>query len=566
MNDRRRSILLRGCVLLPVVVVLGFRVPPAGGQTKPEPQPGRTVVIPGDSTVDSGRRDSAGARVRYPSFDIPEYTITGDALNAFQRAPRPFATDYAGSGTARSSGPGVRDIGTAFSASRTPGLIGAGNRFAAGVRMKYGSFRSPGLDGWIGNDFGDADILLVSGFASSGGHVDHADFQKAYNALSGGFGVGGARVRARLGLNGDGYRLYGSPTPARWRTVTDLTGDVDVHALRIGTARVAAGMHLRSTAAEDSTRAKETQLGFDLSYRGDIGPVTVRSQAQIWSSAYSVVVPSANPLLTMLQVRARSIPRGGWDLEAGFNAVARRGSDAGTLSWIDPVFGVYWHGWSDMTLFMRFEPGVQWMSLATLMQKIPYASLASPIRPGHYPTDLKMGVEFRPVREMRMSVTLRHLRGEDLPVAGDPSPDGAWIPRYDGVLRSTGVTADLSVDLSASDLLQASVSIRKSSWSRTDAPVPYYPDFEADVMSMHRFPFGLGVSPTLHLVGGRVVAFDNTRTLPGYLDIGVRAEYIVLPSLHLVFSVGNLFGADRTMWEGYAGVPRTADMSMQYSW
>ena len=227
-----------------------------------------------------------------------------------------------------------------------------------------------------------------------------------------------------------------------------------------------------------------------------------------------------------------------------------------------------------MTAYLRFEPFVEKASLSAMAAESPYVTASPHLRPRHYATQVIAGVEFRPAPAVRSSVELFVLRGDDVPVFVDLDTTGIWTPVYGGVVRSTGVRATMAADLSTDDVAQASLTIRQSRWSGTGTAdprllgdiVPYMPGLQLDAFSIHRFPFGLTLVPSLRLVGSRPVDVRDTRSLTSYLDIGFRAEYIVLPSFAVALSLENIFGTKRTFWEGYPGVPATASLSASYSW
>lgn len=565
-------------ISLLAAAMLCVYTPGGRGQTKPEPPSHRPVTLPRDTArapVSSAASDSTNeTRSRFPTFEVPEYTITGDETNALSKMPRPLQSDFPAGGALRSAGPGMRSPVLALNDTRRPtGLYGA-DRIGGGVRLGYGSFQSPALDLWLSYGADQTDFLLSSGFTSSRGHVPHAQSQKAFNTLSGGFGVLGTRVRATLGLNGDGYRLYGSNWPDRWRTVTGIQGDVEIGTIRIGNGGLHSGMHMRSTVLEDTLKSSEVQLGFDASYQVTLGGVRLIADAVLSTSSYTSAMDVLSPHLYTMGIRARFPVQPMLDIEAGVRGGVRRGTDMGAIGFVDPLFGVYWRGWTDVTAYLRFEPTVEKASLLSMSAESPYVTISPHLRPRHHRTNLVAGVAFRPAPTMRCTVEWFTLRGDDVPVFVDRDSAGIWTPVYGGVVHSTGVTASIAADLSQDDVLHATLTLRNARWSGTGSAdpllagdaVPYLPGLEIDAFALHRFPFGLSLAPSLRLVGSRAVDPRNSRSLTSYLDIGFRGEYIVLQSFTIALTFENLFGTKRTYWDRYPGVPATAALSAAYSW
>jgi hypothetical protein len=559
------------------VLVFLLAVREGEGQTKPEPPPRRPVELPRDTAAALPTPASSDtvreSRVRYPSFDVPEYTITGEETSALSGMPRPLSADFPSGGLYRSAGMGMRNLDAIASEARRPATI-KGNRSGGGARLGYGTFRTPLVDLWLSYVGEQSDMLLNTSYTSTWGHVANAQSQKANAALSGGFGILGTRVRAGIGLNGDGYRLYGSSRPTRWRTVNGFQGDVEVGSIRIGEADLYSGMHFNTTMMEDTLKSTEYQLGFDLNLQAQAGPVGIFAEGEMWTSAYTTNMDVLSPHLFTLSVRGRYSVLPTLDVDGGLRFGVRRGTDRMAIGWVDPLFGVYWRGWPDMTVYLRFEPYAEKGSLAAMVAESPYVTVSPHLRPAHYATNVLAGVEFRPAAGIRSSVELFVLRGHDVPVFVDLDTTGIWTPVYGGVVRSTGFTASVAADFTPDDALHASLTIRQSRWSGVGDGderllgdmVPYMPSFQLDAFGLHRFPFGLSIVPSVRLVGSRAVDVRDTRSLTAYLDIGFRAEYIVLPSFTVALSFENIFGTKRTYWDGYPGVPATASLSASYTW
>lgn len=578
--------------MIVLIMCLAESVGHALAQTKPEPKPepkhGNAVPSLPDSVLRPAKtpgEDTTGAeaRVRYPQFDVPEYTITGEDSRRLNQAQRPAFVAEGENADARSAGIGRRDRMVMAGDPKNPGYAGETAPFSAGLRIGYGSFRTPFFDGWIGQGFSSADVMLSAGYRSGAGHVPYANYQHAYNTLSGGVAMGGMRVAGSFGMDGSGYRPYGSTRPEQWRMVTSISADAELRSLRFGNVRVTPGIHIRGTSLEDLVKSQETQLGFDFGVHADMGRISILGDASFWSSAYTPTMPpygsydsssSANitpiavysPYLITVGGKVRAALTDGIDVEGGVTVGSERGTDGSSEGWLDPHLGVFWRPALGVTTYFRFDPSVQRASLWGILAENPYLVNAPHLRNRRTTTHLVAGVDYRPDPGLRTGVLVRYDRIKNMPVFVDKDSVGFWTPLYADRVAVIGLEGNLSFDISDTDMFNVSLVIRHTTDTATDRSVPYQPDLELDFQSVHRFPFGLRLMPSLRLVGSRYADPENNRVLPTYLDIGLRAEYIVISSFTLSFSLGNIFNADRTWWQGYAGIPRTAELGAEYIW
>lgn len=565
-----RKDFLRKYVIVLIMCLAGSGVE-AQAQMKPEPQHGipvpslpdsvfRPAKTPGEDTT------GANARVRYPQFDVPEYTITGEDSRRLNQAQRPAFVAEGENADGRSAGIGRRDRAVMAGDPKNPGYVGQTAPFSAGLRIGYGSFRTPFFDGWIGQGFSNADVMFSAGYRSGRGHVPNADYQHAYNTLSGGVALEGMRVAGSFGLDGSGYRAYGSTRPEQWRMVTSISAEAELRSLRFGNVRITPGIHIRGTSLEDLVKSQETQMGFDFGVHADMGRITVLGDASFWSSAYTASMPVYSPYLITVGAKARAGLSDVVDVEGGLTVGSERGTDGSSEGWIDPRMGVFWRPALGVTTYLRFEPSVQRASLWGILAENPYLVNAPQLRNRRTTTHLVAGADYRPDPGLRTGVLLRYDRIKNMPVFVDKDSTGYWTPFYADRVTVIGLEGNLSIDISDKDMLNVSLVVRRTKDTATDLSVPYQPDLELDFQSVHRFPFGLQLMPTLRLVGSRYADTENNRVLPTYLDIGLRAEYIVISSFRLSFALGNIFNADRTWWEGYSGIPRTAEFGAEYIW
>jgi hypothetical protein len=348
--------------------------------------------------------------------------------------------------------------------------------------------------------------------------------------------------------------------------VTSISADAEVRSLRFGNVRITPGMHVRGTSFDDLVKSQETQLGFNFGVHADMGRTSVLGDASFWSSAYTATMPVSSPYLITVGAKARASLTEAIDVEGGVTAGSERGTDGGSEGWIDPHLGVFWRPALGVSTYLRFEPSVQRASLWGMLGENPYLVNAPHLRNRRTLTHLVAGADYRPDAGLRTGVLVRYDRIKNMPIFVDKDSAGFWTPSYADRVTVIGLEGNLALDISDKDMIHVSLVIRRTKDTAKDLSVPYQPDLELDVQSVHRFPFGVRLMPSLRLVGSRYTDPENQRALPTYLDIGLRAEYIVIPSFRLSFSLGNIVDADRTWWEGYAGISRTAEFGAEYIW
>lgn len=551
---------------VPLLIAFGVVLAlPAAAQEKPEP-PGREVRV---------GRDTAAAQpaAGLPKIDLPEYEITGDEVIDLPG----FAKTAVEGGTAidplagRTQGAreAVTDIGIGGPRAR-PGTE-EGKRGKA--TASYGSFVTPSLQAAYGRTFEGYDVLLKGGYRSSEGHAANRDFREAsasaaVSATAGpdGFPWGVDRLRASLGLEGDGYRLYGSAVPGRERTVerflleTAATGGTDL--LRTFDAALSVG----GTSVVDTFQAYETEVGLAAGAEADLEGWTVDADAGFWIDFYRPASEVGNPLLFTLRPVAEKYIAEDWRLTAGFGFHLLRGTTGPVVGRIWPAVEISWYPSDPLRVFAAYDPTVERVNLGVLVRANPYLRNDEQIRHTEYPVAVRTGVEFTPARGWTLTAAGTYREARGLPVPLDPAGTGVWSFAYDGTTRITGAEVELYADVSDDDQLAANAEFRSLELSTTGKKPPYYPSVTAGASYMKRFPFGLSAGTRLQFVGTQEVDAANTATLPSYLLWSIEAEYRVLPPLGVTFGLTNILNARAERYRGYESRPRSVALGVAYRW
>ncbi|MEK9136224.1 MAG: hypothetical protein AAB393_03805, partial [Bacteroidota bacterium] len=333
----------------------------ASAQGKKEP-PRRSFSLPEDSSAQS-------SEAALPKIDLPEFMITGnETIDLHDFSKSSVDDQWSDEGAGREAGPGVREAsGTRLGGVQKEqvSLLSLNRGFSAKVQAGYGSYVTPYLDGWFGNSFSGSDFLLKAGYKSSEGHVPNADYGSGHASLAGGTHMGGdlgflsgSDVRAQFGLQGKSYRLYGSALPSQQRTLTSFGVNLSIGS-SYNEMPYSSKFSLQSTTMEDALRTTETALGIELGLTNDVGDVSLKGEVALWRSFYSAASAAEDPFYTRFGVNAQYQLAEVIDIRGGLVFHLVRGSDTKTLGRLYPRLAVSWFADEWITLFARFEPGIQ---------------------------------------------------------------------------------------------------------------------------------------------------------------------------------------------------------------
>jgi hypothetical protein len=554
-----RSVLLLLFVLSAVTV---------RGQEKIAPPPRESVPVDSASVKESEP---------LPAIDLPEYQITGDAridLPEFGKSPAPDdggLDPLLGDAGAATRDPAEFQTGSPKVQQDFDSMqSGLNGRLTAG----YGSFNTPFFDGWFGRAAGDTRVLLKAGYLSSDGHVAHAGHRNGSAELSAGWTVPGtsgvvpgADVDAKFGMKGDSYNLYGSQTPDRRRTVNRFRGDLTLGSATGAPFRYAGGAHLHGVTMNDSLRSRSTSLGFDLTGGAEAGSVRLKGTAEFWADFLDAPGAVTNPLFFHAGVGATVPVTGSIDINGGLGIYALRSSDDFSRFRVAPALGVSWFAADGLTLFARFDPGVERRTLGTLVETNPYLRDGSIIRHEERPVFLTGGAEVDLAARIRGRVALEYVRARNAVLFLDEFPEeGTWYAAYGGITRTVALRCDVRAEIDSRQTLSTSFVFQGARNSATDASPTYLPTVIIGGTYTYRFPFGLNAGTVATVVGKQTTDRWAVETLPAFVLVDVNLSYVITGALTVQGSLQNLFNPSCRWWKGYRAPSRGAAVSLSHSW
>lgn len=556
---------MRRLVLIAVFSMVGVQVIIA--QEKPEP-PRREPTLPAD-TVDTVQK--------LPQIDLPEFLITGNEAISLPEFTKGALDEERGhDASLRTSGMGKREpprvelgnIGKAGS-SFARHAEGYNGRVIAG----YGSYISPFVDAWFGQSYHQSDFLLRAGFRSTDGHVLQADARRGYLSASGGAflsdgfgGLSGARLKGSVGYHGEGYRFYGSTTPALKRSVGKFMMDIGVNSSIADDITYSVGFSARSAVVKDEVRASETSIGVEGFATSRRDAFELRGDLAITHVFHEAPSATRDPYFGQLGLTARTDIVGDVDINGGVTLYVARGSNTRSIGRAYPRFGATWHATPSASLFARYDPHVQRNTLYDLVAVNAYLSADAPLRHTEYYTSVSAGTEFLLQRLVKAKITGGFKQSRNHVLYVDTAGRGMWEPYYAGVTRVLSLEAEVAAELSRNGNLSISILMQQPKNTETGTVAPYMPFSVFSALYQHRFPINLTIGTTFKVVGRRYADLQHTRKLNSFALLGVSAEYVVLPRLTLILALNNILDQKQVWWENYGGLPFTASAGLGYTW
>jgi outer membrane receptor protein involved in Fe transport len=219
-----------------------------------------------------------------------------------------------------------------------------------------------------------------------------------------------------------------------------------------------------------------------------------------------------------------------------------------------------------MSLFVRYEPEINRMSLSHLVDAVPYILNDPIIQHPDYQMNFLVGIEGDPDPSVRARAAFAYRRVQQYAVVEDVLQQGLWNVEYPGTVRVLEFEAELAYDVTTENRLSGSLILRDVQHVSSGATVPYSPFLEGRAIYRHILAMRLALETRLRVVGTRYVDAENERRLPALAVVDLSTEYEPLPRLMIGLGIQNLFGTRQEWWEGYAGLPRTAMLFARYVW
>jgi outer membrane receptor protein involved in Fe transport len=536
----------------------------AGSFAQEKPVPPRREV-----RVQTAKTDTSG---KLPEMALPEFDILGVERILLDSGNRSIAderwqmrnttlNDYDNRGpyaTLPKDGAGTPAAST--------GITG---RAEGGV----GSYATPYYDLRMGLSSGDVGFLLESGYETSAGYDPNTGYRTGYVTLSGGAGItepsilpGTLTLGGEVGLEGSAYRLFGSDTPDRLRSLNALDFSGRIEGTVDSSFSYDVGLDVASFSVEDTLISDEVAVELKSAARKRIGDLSVSAVADLWRNAYRSPSTGQDPFHNTFSADARFSLLDNLEVEAGASAYVLRGSSGGSRTLLYPSAGVSWRPDDWVGLSARFSPATEKPLLSTLLDRSPYIVNDVDLVTEEIYSRFVLGGEFNAGSLVKASVAFRYQHANNTPLYVEQGKRGVWDVSYAGVTRTFAVAGAFTANPTSQDRLVLSFDWRNTKNSVTGGAIPYLPSFGLNAVVRHEFPFGLAAETAFLVRGTQFTDTGNRQALPSYLVWDLGAEYAVMSPLRIGLSLRNITDQDQEQWQGYRGVPRSLTLYARYHW
>jgi hypothetical protein len=444
--------------------------------------------------------------------------------------------------------------------------------FSGNITAAYGSYVSPSVEGFLGTASRTGDLLFRARYTATKGKLENQDNQFGSAGVSGGVHLpddagmfSRGRLSADLGFDIERYKLYGSVTPDRQRTVRHLDGAVKLSSSYSDDAFVKAALHVHAMSAGDSTTSREMQAGLELSGGFSFDRTQLSMTANLWKDFYDAPFAGSNPSVVDCGVNARHrFAR--FEFAAGTALFLHHGSDGDAKLSVSPRMEVVWRVREGVSLFGAYRPTVERNSLSSLLKSNPYIFGDVRIRHAEYFQNASGGVELEAGRRMKAKVSVHYKRGWNVPIFVDVNNLHRWSVAYFGTTRIVALESAIYVEAADDIMLGAVTTMQTTRNLDSESSLPYAPRVSVRGFYTHRFPFALQFHTDAEYVGQRYADVANTRSVPALVIWDAEANYQLTRHLTVGVGVANILDERPGRWENYPGQARRFTLSVDARW
>jgi len=424
--------------------------------------------------------------------------------------------------------------------------------FAHGfLRGEFGQYISPILSAGYGTESGGYKLNALAGYASSGGHVDNAEFSTITAHLNADYIApekyvffGGSKTETTIDFARKSYNLY-SLASAPERTTTDFSAKVGVSGEYNGFGYAASGGWAGLGLSNGTSSISDNALS---------GHVSVQ---QKWNEA----IVGARLLLDLHTFNGRAVNF----MEAGafgeymINNWTLRGvlglQTANTSKDITQG-GVHVSGKAEyrfsplFTFRSEVSSGLENNSFRDMILRNPYIADSSEINFTRNHVSIKAGVLYHPTEAFALSAGAEYTIASNTPLMLSTAT-GTFMPMYAEVSRMQ-VHTELSWNITPRDILTSSLAITSANLTEyTSAAVPYLPAVLLTGQWHRTWSEQFGTQITVNYTGARQADTAKTRELSGFILLSMRGDYAITSSARVYVRLENLLNSSVFLWDAY---------------
>lgn len=426
--------------------------------------------------------------------------------------------------------------------------------FARGyVRGEFGQYISPIISAGYGTEFGGYKLNALAGYASSGGHVDNAEFSIINAHLNADYIApdkfvffGGSKTETTIDFARKGYNLYAVSSAPPERVTTDFSAKIGVTGEYNGFGYSAGGGWAGLGFSSGGRTLSDNALN---------GHLRVQ---QKWNEA----IVGAHMLLDLHTFDGRAVnfmEAGGFGeyMINNWTLSGLLGLQTATTSAAITQGGVHVAGKAEyrlsplFTLRGEISSGLGNNSFREMILRNPYLSDSSEINFTRTHILTRAGVVYHPTEALGVTVGLEYKMVSNTPLMLSSGATGTFMPLYAEVSQMQ-LTSELAWALTPKDNLTSTLAITSATLTeQPSAVVPYLPALLLSGQWHRAWSEQIGTQITVHYTGARQADTSKTRELSGFLLLSLRGEYKLSAQARVYVRLENLLNSSVFLWDAY---------------
>ncbi len=417
------------------------------------------------------------------------------------------------------------------------------------IRADFGRFTTATAEAGYEFKAGEYEIFGKAGGDYSSGHIDNSGYDKIFLDLNADYTAdekywifGGSKTRTGISFKKNDYKLYSVPNPAQRNTMNlglnvNTEGNYEGFAFNTGAGFNTLQLSQNSSNAFDNSingylsvtnLSSDYEIGGDLSV--DLHSVSGNGVHFIQADAFGTYIHED---LTL-------------KLKGGFQAAHSSGGIQRA--------GLLVEGNLDLRLSELFSLrgnaviGLENNSLNDIFIQNPYLYSYTDVDFSYNLPDAGISLFYYPDEDLAVSV----------------GADFGLIQRAPGFIDTTGGTfaidyenvtkletfAEMSYKFTGSDLITANLALEQAK-HESNKFEPYSIPLKILLNYHKKWLEKLGTQFGIYYIGQRYTDLNNLNTLPGYIDLRIRADYSVNDMFLVYCNLENLFNQEIYIWNGY---------------
>lgn len=429
----------------------------------------------------------------------------------------------------------------------------------------FGMFTTPEVSAGYESSVAGYRLFANGFFDASSGDAKRSEYNKFGFSLNSDFIApdkfwifGGSRTRTGVFLNSQSYNLYGSPQSQnasgyKDRTATKAGLKIDVDGA-FENVQFSTGAVVKTTQISQDSKANgysDGTAGFDNDIGGYLKAKSLWNNYLV-SGALSVDFRSVNRnAVNFIQLGADASY-----FEDLFSATLKAGLQTANNSAGINRSGLLLGGDLEyrmnkiITIRAGVQSGLDKTEYSELFDSAPYLQLNTPVDFAYDFMLLKGNIIFHPNEKMGLSAGLKWRLADRLPIFVQGKQLGEMSIDY-----KQGTIAEIIGEgyyyLNSWDKIDASVVISASKLNDYDGSIPYEPNLKANINFRKEIFTNFGANFGIVYVGERKSDILKNNKIDGYVDLKIRADYIINDEFNLFAKLENILNSNIYVFEFY---------------